>query len=65
MLTIGGLYLWGLGGVNVVHFPTERLGSDRLSSYKSGFSDFVFSQGLMDLPLNGGSFTWSNNRSRS
>jgi hypothetical protein len=26
------------------------------------FSDFLFEQDLMDLPLRGGSFTWSNNR---
>jgi hypothetical protein len=25
------------------------------------FSDFIFEQGLTDLPLTGGSFTWSNN----
>jgi hypothetical protein len=25
------------------------------------FSDFIFYQGLMDLPLFGGTFTWSNN----
>jgi hypothetical protein len=25
------------------------------------FSDFIFEQGLMDLPLVGGSFMWSNN----
>lgn len=27
----------------------------------SEFSDFIFDQGLMDIPLVGGKFTWSNN----
>jgi hypothetical protein len=26
------------------------------------FSDFIFEQGLMNLPLAGGTFTWSNNQ---
>jgi hypothetical protein len=26
------------------------------------FSDFIFEQGLMDLPLAGGLFTWFNNQ---
>jgi hypothetical protein len=26
------------------------------------FSNFIYEQGLMDLPLVGGTFTWSNNR---
>jgi hypothetical protein len=29
------------------------------------FSDFIFEQDLMDLPLAGGPFTWSNNQSWS
>ncbi len=26
------------------------------------FSDFIFDLSLMDIPLEGGLFTWSNNR---
>ena len=45
---------WWVGGdFNVIRFPTERLGE---------FSEFIFCLGLMDIPLEGSKFTWSNNR---
>jgi hypothetical protein len=34
----------------------------RLSVAMLEFSDFISEQGPMDLPLVGGSFTWSNNQ---
>jgi hypothetical protein len=50
---------WCIGGdFNVTPFPSERLGEFRLCSTMRDF-DFISDQGLMDLPLAGGSFTWS------
>ena len=57
---------WCVGGdFNVARYPTERLGSADFSPAMREFSDFIFSMGLIDLPMEGGSFTWSNARSRS
>ena len=54
--------LWCIGGdFNVTHFPSERLGEAHFS-LNMEFSDYIYELGLMDLPLVGGSFTWSNNR---
>ena len=55
--------LWVTGGdFNAVRFPSERLGSMHFTPAMHGFSDFIFSCGLRDIPLEGGLFTWSNNR---
>ena len=54
---------WCLGGdFNVVRFPLERVGSEYFSPAMYNFSDFVSVNGLVDIPLSGGNFTWSNNR---
>ena len=54
---------WCLGGdFNVVHFSSERMGSTRFSSDMYDFSDFISVNGLVDTPLAGGNFTWTNNR---
>ena len=54
---------WVLGGdFNVVRFPSERVGSDSFSPAMHEFSDFISFHGLVDLPLSGGNFTWTNNR---
>jgi exonuclease III len=58
---------WGVpwcvaGDFNVVRFPSERSGSVGLSTAMMGFSDFITEMGLLDIPLQGGRFTWSNNR---
>ena len=54
---------WCVGGdFNVVRFPTERLGGEALTPAMLDFSDFISTFGLVDIPLEGGSFTWSNNR---
>jgi hypothetical protein len=46
------------GDFNVTRFPSERSGvACRLAM--SDFSDFLHEQGLLDLPLAGGLFTWS------
>jgi hypothetical protein len=50
---------WCVGGdFNVTCFPTERSGvACRLAL--SDFSEILHEQGLLDLPLAGGPFTWS------
>ena len=52
---------WCMGGdFDVVRFPSERFGSTVFTVAMREFSDFIFEQGLIDLSLEGGSFTWSN-----
>jgi hypothetical protein len=53
------------GGFNVTHFPSERSGGARFNPTMTDFSDFISKQGLMDIPLAEGTFTWSNSYSRS
>uniref|UniRef100_A0A2N9IUI4 Reverse transcriptase domain-containing protein n=1 Tax=Fagus sylvatica TaxID=28930 RepID=A0A2N9IUI4_FAGSY len=54
---------WVLGGdFNVVRFPSERVGYDTFSPAMHDFLDFISVHGLVDLPLSGGNFTWTNNR---
>ncbi len=53
---------WCVGGdFNVVRFPSERLGTAAFAPAMYGFSDFISTHGLVDPPLEGGTFTWSNN----
>ena len=57
---------WCLGGdFNVIRFPSERLGEGRFSRCMYDFSDIISLHGLMDYPLEGGLFTWSNSTSAS
>jgi hypothetical protein len=54
---------WCIGGdFNVVRFPSERSSVAGFSAAMEKFSDFIFMQNLVDLPLEGGQFTWSNNQ---
>jgi len=54
---------WCIGGdFNVVRFPSERSSGAGYSAAMEEFSDFIFMQNLVDLPLEGGQFTWSNNQ---
>uniref|UniRef100_A0A2N9EXD0 Reverse transcriptase domain-containing protein n=1 Tax=Fagus sylvatica TaxID=28930 RepID=A0A2N9EXD0_FAGSY len=54
---------WCIGGdFNVVRFPSERRAGGGISSAMWDFSDFISDQGLLDLPLVGGRFTWSSNQ---
>ncbi|XP_050281855.1 uncharacterized protein LOC126722746 [Quercus robur] len=54
---------WCVGGdFNVVRFPSERLGSNSFTTAMPELSNFILEQGLNDLPLQGGTFTWSNDR---
>ena len=49
----------------MVRFPRERMGAEFITPAMRGFPDFIFEHGLMDFPLEGGAFTWSNSLSRS
>ena len=51
------------GDFNVVRFPNERLGCNRLSAAMVDFSNFIEDLNLVDLPLHGGSYTWCNGSS--
>ena len=46
----------------MVRFPSERMGSADFSPAMYDFSNFISDNGLIDIPLSGGNFTWSNNR---
>ena len=47
---------------NIVRFPSEHLGAAGYSPSMLDFSDFISIHGIVDIPLEGSSFTWSNNR---
>ena len=48
------------GDFSVVRFPSKGLGSNSFIAAMWEFSNFISKQGLIDLPLQGGAFTWSN-----
>ena len=45
---------------NIVHFSSERRGGSRLTPAMEKFSDFIEDLNLIDLPLEGRSYTWSS-----
>ena len=49
-----------LGDFNVVCFPSERLVCCWFSPSMLAFSDFIGTSHLVDLPLEGGTYTWSS-----
>jgi len=52
---------WVLGrDFNVVRFPLERLQAENFTQAMHKFSDFITSHELLDTPLEGGLYTWSN-----
>jgi endonuclease/exonuclease/phosphatase family metal-dependent hydrolase len=54
---------WCFGGdFNIVRFPSERSSDSSYSTGMMDFLDFISAQGLMDIPLVGGQFTWLNNQ---
>jgi endonuclease/exonuclease/phosphatase family metal-dependent hydrolase len=54
---------WCIGGdFNIVRFPSERSNDSNYSTAMMELSDFIAEQGLVDIPLVGGQFTWSNNQ---
>ena len=44
---------------NIVQFPSERLGATRITPAMEGFFEFIEDLNLVDLPLEGGSYTRS------
>lgn len=50
------------GDWNIIRFPSEKLGCSRISSDMVSFSDWVNKHSLVDLPLGGAMFTWSNHQ---
>lgn len=44
-----------------IHFK-KMVGSSNFTDLMLDFSDFIAFNGLIELPLNGGAFTWSNDR---
>ncbi|KAK3017547.1 hypothetical protein RJ639_007419 [Escallonia herrerae] len=54
---------WCVGGdFNVIRFPFEKSGESDYSSAMVDFSIFVNDAGLLDLPLIGAKYTWTNNQ---
>ncbi|XP_042956371.1 uncharacterized protein LOC122292174 [Carya illinoinensis] len=53
---------WCIGEDFNIRFPSEPSGTHHHSTAMEEFSEFVFDLDLMDLPLLGGEFTWSNGR---
>lgn len=47
-----------VGDFNIIRYPSERLGCESFSLAMFAFSDFIKNNSLVDLPLEGTSFTW-------
>ena len=47
-----------VGDFNIIRYPSERLGCESFSLAMFAFSDFIESNFLVDLLLEGASFTW-------
>ncbi|XP_023926420.1 uncharacterized protein LOC112037820 [Quercus suber] len=47
-----------VGNFNIIRYPSERLGCESFSPAIFAFSDFIESNSLVDLPLEGASFPW-------
>ena len=56
--TPGGMCFGVLLGISIFRYPSERLGCEAFSSAMFAFSDFIETNYLVDLPLEGASFTW-------
>ena len=63
---MSGLHSWWnvpccvLGDFIVVRFPMERLGVVNFTQAMHDFLDFISVHGLLDIPMAGGRYTWSN-----
>ena len=56
---------WCVGGdFNMIRFPQERKGGGVISSGMERFFDFIRDNELIDFPLVGSRYTWSNNQER-
>ena len=47
-----------VGDFNIIRYPSERLGCESFNPAMFAFLDFIESNSLVDLPLEGASFTW-------
>ena len=47
-----------VGDFNIIKYPSESLGCESFSPAMFAFSDFIENNSLVDLPLEGASFTW-------
>ena len=47
-----------VGDFNIIRYPSERFGCESFSPTMFAFSDFIENNSLVDLPLEGASFTW-------
>ena len=47
-----------VGDFNCIRYPSERLGCEFFSPAMFAFLDFIDSNSLVDLPLEGASYTW-------
>ncbi|KAG6697656.1 hypothetical protein I3842_09G212200 [Carya illinoinensis] len=57
---------WCIGGdFNITRFSSERSGVSNMGSAMADFLALLFYLNLVDLPLAGGDFTWSNERAWS
>ncbi|KAG6634121.1 hypothetical protein CIPAW_12G097200 [Carya illinoinensis] len=57
---------WCIGGdFNTTRFSSERSGDSNTGSAMTDFSALIFELDLLDLPLGGGDYTWSNGRAWS
>lgn len=53
---------WCVGGdLNVIWYPGERLGASTMTRHMQQFNEFIQELDLVDLPLQGATFTWTNN----
>ena len=50
------------GDLNVVRFPSERFDARHFTNAMHDFLDFISSCNLRDISMEGGFFTWSNNK---
>ena len=46
------------GDFNIIHYPSEKFGCEAFSPTMFAFSDSIEANYLVDLPLEGASFTW-------
>ena len=47
-----------VGDFNIIRYPSERVGCESFSPAMFAFSNFIEINSLVDLPLEGASFTW-------
>ncbi|XP_077221629.1 uncharacterized protein LOC143855396 [Tasmannia lanceolata] len=57
--------LWIVGGdFNTIRFPEEKNPVGRITTSMRKLSDFILEHELVELPLEGARYTWTNNQDR-